>query len=81
MLGAVFERGAQGVGQGFVFGGRGAAFDRAGDRVVDDAACNGVLFDEQLRAGTYDLEVGAGDVEEVGGWVDGAEVAVDVEGV
>lgn len=81
MLGAVFERGAQGVGECFVFGGCGAAFDRAGDWVVNDATCEGVLLDEQLRACAYNLEVGARDVEEVGRWVDGAQVAVDVEGV
>lgn len=81
VLGAVFEGGAQGGGQGFVFGGRGAAFDGAGDGVVDYALGEGVFLDEQLGAGAHNVEVGAGNVEEVGGGVDGAKVAVDVEGV
>lgn len=80
VLGAVLERVAEFVRQGFVCFGRGATFDGAGDGVGDDAAFFG--FDEEFGAGTDKLEVSAAvDVEEVGGGVDGAEVAIYIKGV
>lgn len=79
VLGAVLEARRQLVRQPLVLLGRGAALDRARDRVRDDAAA--LALDQQLRAGADDLEVGAVDVEQVRRRVDGPKVPVDIEGV
>ena len=79
VLGAVLDRVSEFGGESVVLLWRFAAFDGAGDRVGDDPAFFG--FHQQFGAGADELEVVAVDVEEVGGRVDGAELAVDVEGV
>lgn len=79
VFGAVFEAGAQLGGEGGVLVGGLAALDGAGDGVRDYPA--GVGFDEQFGAGADELEGAGVDVEEVGGWVEAAKRAVDVEGV
>lgn len=56
-----------------------SALDGPGYGVCDDAAVFG--FYQELRGCADYLEVAAIDVKEVGGRVNGAEVAVDIEGV
>lgn len=56
-----------------------AAFDGAGDWVGDDAV--GFGFDKEFGGSADDLKGRAVHIEEVGGGVDRAEVAVDVERV
>lgn len=81
VFGSVFEAGAEFVGEGFVFFGGPATFDGAGDGVGDYAAGGRFGFYEEFGGGANEVEIGAGDVEEIGRGVHGAQMAVDVERV
>lgn len=79
VFGAVLDGGAQACGQRVVFGDRLPPRNGPGDGVRDDAPV--VRLGEQFWGGADQVEGGAVDVEEIGGRVDGSEVAVDVERV
>ena len=79
VFGAILDAIAEGLGKSFVAGRGFATLNCAGNWMGDNAAFFG--FDEEFRRGANELEGGTIDIEEIGGGVDGAKMAVYVERV